>query len=178
MVTGWRPVAQPPNLDGQSTIFITPGAGWPSCTPRHRALILVAFYDLYGLQWDYSFPQPPHGESPKLCVTFILPWHRNFDQKIFGTVDPEFLLLPLLGNQPEVIYICIIHNAQINYSNLVELNMKLVYVVQYNTIQKFYRTTQSCCSPTATYMLQYEFYKLLCIKFCICTVHSMKSTIF
>jgi hypothetical protein len=24
--------------------------------------ILVAFYDMHGLQWDYSFPRSPHGE--------------------------------------------------------------------------------------------------------------------
>jgi hypothetical protein len=51
-----------PNLEGQSTIFITPRAGWPSCVPRLRVPILVTFYDLYGLQWDYSFPRLPHGE--------------------------------------------------------------------------------------------------------------------
>jgi hypothetical protein len=27
--------------------------------------ILVAFYDMHGLQWDYSFPRSPHGED---CV--------------------------------------------------------------------------------------------------------------
>jgi hypothetical protein len=26
--------------------------------------ILVAFYDMHGLQWDYSFPRSPHGERP------------------------------------------------------------------------------------------------------------------
>jgi hypothetical protein len=28
--------------------------GWPSYTPRHWLPILVAFYDMHGLQWDYS----------------------------------------------------------------------------------------------------------------------------
>jgi hypothetical protein len=28
--------------------------GWPSCTPRHWVPILVAFYDMHGLQWDCS----------------------------------------------------------------------------------------------------------------------------
>jgi hypothetical protein len=37
-------------------------SGWPSYTPRHRVPILVAFYDMHGLQWDYSFPRSPHGE--------------------------------------------------------------------------------------------------------------------
>jgi hypothetical protein len=75
---------------------------------------LVAFYDLHGLQWDYSFPRSPHGELPKLRVTFILLWHSNFVKKIIGTIDPEFLLLPLLGDQQEVIYIYIIHDTQIH----------------------------------------------------------------
>jgi hypothetical protein len=25
--------------------------------------ILVAFYDMHGLQWDYSFPRSPHGDQ-------------------------------------------------------------------------------------------------------------------
>ena len=28
--------------------------GWPSYTPRHWVPILVVFYDMRGLQWDYS----------------------------------------------------------------------------------------------------------------------------
>jgi hypothetical protein len=28
----------------------------------NRVPILVAFYDMHGLQWDYSFPPSPHGE--------------------------------------------------------------------------------------------------------------------
>jgi hypothetical protein len=38
--------------------------GWPSYTPRHRVPILVAFYDMWP-QWDYSFPQSPHGDIRK-----------------------------------------------------------------------------------------------------------------
>jgi hypothetical protein len=79
---GWQVAfAQPPNLEGQSTVFITAGAGWPNYALRHRVPILVAFYDLHGLQWDYSFLWSPHGELLKLCVTFILSWHSNFDKK-------------------------------------------------------------------------------------------------
>jgi len=53
MLSGFRLT---PNLEGQSTVFITPGAGWPIYTPRHQVPILVAFCDLHGLQWDYYFP--------------------------------------------------------------------------------------------------------------------------
>jgi hypothetical protein len=31
-----------------------PDTGWPSCTPTHWVPILVAFYDMHGLQWDCS----------------------------------------------------------------------------------------------------------------------------
>jgi hypothetical protein len=64
-VTACRPT---PNLEGQSAEFITPGAGWPSYTPGHWVPILVAFYDLHGQQWDYSFPWSPHGESRKISM--------------------------------------------------------------------------------------------------------------
>jgi hypothetical protein len=34
--------------------------------------ILVAFYDMHGLQWDYSFPCSPHGDDKfnvvKICT--------------------------------------------------------------------------------------------------------------
>ena len=43
-----------PQPGGPGPIFITPGTGWPSYTPRHWVPILVAFYDMHGLQWDYS----------------------------------------------------------------------------------------------------------------------------
>jgi hypothetical protein len=52
-----------PNLKGQPTVFINPGVGWSSYTPRQRVPILVAFYDLQGLQSDYSFPRSPNGDS-------------------------------------------------------------------------------------------------------------------
>jgi hypothetical protein len=39
------------------------GPGLHIYTPRHRVPILVTFYDMYGLQWDYSFPQSPHGDG-------------------------------------------------------------------------------------------------------------------
>jgi hypothetical protein len=41
----------------------TPKTGWPSYTPRHRVLVLIACYNLHGLQWDCSLPRSPHGES-------------------------------------------------------------------------------------------------------------------
>ena len=42
-----------PQPGGPTPIFITPGTGWPSYTPRHWVLILVTFYDMDGQQWDF-----------------------------------------------------------------------------------------------------------------------------
>jgi len=52
-----------PSLEGQSILYINPGAGWPSLTAMYRPSNLVAFYNLHGLQWDFSFPRSPHGEE-------------------------------------------------------------------------------------------------------------------
>jgi hypothetical protein len=64
-VTGLSPK---PNPEGQFTVFIIPRVGWPCYTPRHRAPILVAIYDLQGLQWDCSVPRSPKGDkSSSMC---------------------------------------------------------------------------------------------------------------
>jgi hypothetical protein len=39
---------------------------WRLGGPKHRVPSLVAFYDMHGLQWDYSFPRSPHG-ADRLC---------------------------------------------------------------------------------------------------------------
>jgi hypothetical protein len=67
---GWgpRPHAQPPTWRTRSPYLYPLETGWPSYnTPRHRVPILVAFYDMHGLQRDYSFPQSPHGDSKYVC---------------------------------------------------------------------------------------------------------------
>jgi hypothetical protein len=38
----------------------------PTPDLEDRVPILVAFYDMHGLQWDYSFPWSPHGDFVKL----------------------------------------------------------------------------------------------------------------
>jgi len=43
-----------PKLEGQFTVFISPGVGFA---------ILVASYDKHGLCWDYSYSRPPHGNA-------------------------------------------------------------------------------------------------------------------
>jgi hypothetical protein len=42
------------NLEDQASVFMTPESGWASYTPRHWVPILVDFYNMRGLQWDYS----------------------------------------------------------------------------------------------------------------------------
>jgi hypothetical protein len=52
---GWIVSPEPnPQLEDQASAFMTPETGWPSYTPWHWVPILVAFYDMHGLQWDYS----------------------------------------------------------------------------------------------------------------------------
>jgi hypothetical protein len=43
-----------PNLEDKVSVFMTPETGWPSYTPKHWVPILVAFYGMHGLEWDYS----------------------------------------------------------------------------------------------------------------------------
>jgi hypothetical protein len=56
--TGWifgpAPNPLPPTWRTRSPYLWPPETGWPSCTPRHWVPILVAFYGMHGLQWDYS----------------------------------------------------------------------------------------------------------------------------
>jgi hypothetical protein len=51
---GCQPNAQPPTWSTRSSYLYPLETGWPSYTPRHLVPILVAFYDMHGLQWVYS----------------------------------------------------------------------------------------------------------------------------
>ena len=50
-----------PQPGGTGPIFITPGTGWPSYTPRHCVPILVAFYVMHkgGIQAKGIWKQDP-----------------------------------------------------------------------------------------------------------------------
>jgi hypothetical protein len=40
--------------------------------------ILVAFYDMHGLQWDYSFPRSPHGDlEQRINIKFCVELEEN-----------------------------------------------------------------------------------------------------
>jgi hypothetical protein len=43
-----------PNLEDQASVFVTPGDRVTQLYRRHWVPVLVAFYDMHGLQWDYS----------------------------------------------------------------------------------------------------------------------------
>jgi hypothetical protein len=66
---GWgrQPHVKPPTWRTRSLYLYPLETGWPSYTPIHRVPIFVAFYDMHGLQWDYSFPRSPHGEI-LICI--------------------------------------------------------------------------------------------------------------
>jgi hypothetical protein len=53
------------NLEGQTPVFISPGTGWPSCTPRHWAPFSTPL-TTQRVRWSYSTP-PPHGRE-YFCV--------------------------------------------------------------------------------------------------------------
>ena len=61
MVTGCLPAAQPPTWRA-SQPYLLPRVRVAQLYPRHRVPILVAFYDLHGLQWNCSFSWSPHRE--------------------------------------------------------------------------------------------------------------------
>jgi hypothetical protein len=42
------------NLEDQASVFMTTGDRVAQLYPRHWVPILIAFYDMHGLQWDYS----------------------------------------------------------------------------------------------------------------------------
>jgi hypothetical protein len=60
---GRQPHAQLPTWRIRSPYLYPLETGWPSYTPRHRVPILVAFYDMRGLRWDYSYSRSPHRDT-------------------------------------------------------------------------------------------------------------------
>ena len=79
-VTGCRPVAQPPQPGGPVHSIYNPWGRvvqlYSQAPGTHFCCLLQPVWAPVGL----FFPQS-HGESLKLCVTFILPWHSNFHLK-------------------------------------------------------------------------------------------------
>jgi len=73
-------VLQPPTWRTRSPYLYPLETGWPSYTPKYRVPISVAFYDMHGLQWDYSFPRSPHGElipSTRRSSAWSLPFRDS-----------------------------------------------------------------------------------------------------
>jgi hypothetical protein len=51
-----------PKLEDQTSILVTPRDRVVSYTPRHCIPILVTFYDMHELHWDYSYPPVTTGD--------------------------------------------------------------------------------------------------------------------
>jgi hypothetical protein len=55
LLRGWIVSPAPtPNLEDQTSVFMTPGDRVAQLKPQELGTHLVAFYDMHGLQWDYS----------------------------------------------------------------------------------------------------------------------------
>jgi hypothetical protein len=52
-----------PNIEDQTSVFMTPRDRVARYTPRHLVLILVVSYDTHGSHWGYSCSRPPHGKQ-------------------------------------------------------------------------------------------------------------------
>ena len=72
-----------PQPGGPGPIFITPGTGWPSYTPRHWVPILVTFYDMHGLDWDYSLI------LATTAIMYIYLWKLSVNKLVVPTEDEE-----------------------------------------------------------------------------------------
>jgi len=71
-VVGLSACRPTPNTEDQSTVFKPPV--WPSYTHRHWVNILVAFYDLHGLQWTVLFPGHHAGHPSNASVISTVKW--------------------------------------------------------------------------------------------------------
>jgi hypothetical protein len=81
---GWgrQPHAQPLTWRTRSPYLYPLETAWPSYTPSHWIPILVAFYDMHGLQWAYFFPRSPHGDIRGISHTKGL--YRHMKHKTVG----------------------------------------------------------------------------------------------
>jgi hypothetical protein len=59
----------PPNLEGQVPVFISPRNRVAQLCPRALCSLSVASYDSQGLRWRYSNP-PPHGNFLVTCNVY------------------------------------------------------------------------------------------------------------
>jgi hypothetical protein len=63
---------------------MNPGDRVTQSDPRHWVPIIVAFYDMNGLQWDYSLIPPPHGYVSEAGFLFCLNTKREEKTYIFA----------------------------------------------------------------------------------------------
>ena len=84
---GCQPHAQPPTW--RTSSHITPRTVCPSCTPRHWVSILVAFYDMHGVQWYYSLI-PVSILDEEICFNIVILFARfpHFQFALRGDCKP------------------------------------------------------------------------------------------
>jgi hypothetical protein len=78
---GWI-VSPAPNLEDQVSVFMTPGDRVAQLYPQVLGTILVAFYDMHGLQWDYSLiPATTRHSGGEQMHTFYY-YHISFQDPV------------------------------------------------------------------------------------------------
>jgi hypothetical protein len=100
---GWIVSPAPnPQPGGPGLRIHDPRRRWPNYTPRHWVPILVTFYDMHGLQWDYSI-NPGHrtGEWLVYCRSNCMEVFINFLGFLTIKVYTKAIVLPKLNSQIE-----------------------------------------------------------------------------
>jgi hypothetical protein len=65
---------------------MTPETGWPSYTPRNWVHILVAFYDMHGLQWDSLIPATTREPTGHTRIYFSSAQGCRSSRKLCGKI--------------------------------------------------------------------------------------------
>jgi hypothetical protein len=73
---GRQPCVQPPNMEGQVPVFISPRNGVTQLYPQALGSLFVVFHDSAWLRWRYSNP-PPHAEFNTEIVYSLRKSGRN-----------------------------------------------------------------------------------------------------
>jgi hypothetical protein len=68
--------------------------------PTWGVPILVAFYDMHGLQWDYSLPWSPHGDM--LVHTIYKITKANQGERYFQTVKNTNASVLMMKQFPQI----------------------------------------------------------------------------
>jgi hypothetical protein len=103
--------------------------GWPSYTPRHRVPILIASYDMHGLQWDYFFPRSSH--------RYILILFAHFRSGLESDFFPSRFQTKILFS-PCVLRVPLTHSTGCDHQNNIR---RRIQIMKFNIIIMF----PPCC---------------------------------